>query len=100
METILLVDGENFKGKMRSVFKDSDKDKPIWHKYNFRGLLDKVLDGIKIDRKIFCHPVLPPFVHAPARSTQLQNPDSQGASSEAAVPQSVALIFLYSLRAP
>jgi len=53
MQTILLIDGENIKGKIRSVFKDADKEKPIWHEYDFRGLLDKVLDGIRIDRKVF-----------------------------------------------
>ena len=53
MQTILLIDGENIKGKVRSVFKDADKGRPVWHEYDFRGLLDKVLDGTKIDRKIF-----------------------------------------------
>lgn len=53
METILLVDGENFKGKIKAVFKNVGKGRPIWHKYDFKGLLGRVLDGIKIDRKIF-----------------------------------------------
>ena len=53
METILLIDGENFKGKIRAVFKESGKDKPTWHEYDFKGLLDKVLKDIKIDQKIF-----------------------------------------------
>lgn len=53
METILLVDGENIKGKIKDVFKELKKDRPVWHEYNFKGLFDKVLDGIKIGRKIF-----------------------------------------------
>ncbi|MEI6659882.1 MAG: NYN domain-containing protein [bacterium] len=53
MDTILLIDGENFKGKIKSVFKDAQKGKPAWHKYDFKGLLGKVLDGIKIDQKVF-----------------------------------------------
>lgn len=53
MQTVLLVDGENFKGKIKSVFKNAGKEKPAWHEYNFKGLLDKVLEGIKIDRKVF-----------------------------------------------
>jgi len=53
MQTILLVDGENIKGKIRSVFKDASKGKPAWHEYDFRGLLDKVLEGIKRDREVF-----------------------------------------------
>lgn len=53
MVTVLFIDGENFKGKIRSVFKDAGEKKPVWHEYNFRGLLDKVLEGIEIDRRIF-----------------------------------------------
>ncbi|HQU08010.1 MAG: hypothetical protein B7X04_03270 [Parcubacteria group bacterium 21-54-25] len=53
METILLIDGENFKGKMKSVFKDAGKKRPVWYEYDFKGLLDKVLDGLLIDRRIF-----------------------------------------------
>jgi len=53
METFLLIDGENFKGKIRSVFKDAGKNRPTWHEYNFKGLLDKVFNGLKIPRKIF-----------------------------------------------
>lgn len=53
METILLVDGENFKGKIKSIFKAAGKARPVWYEYDFRGLLDKVLDGLIIDRKVF-----------------------------------------------
>lgn len=53
MARVLFIDGENFKGKVRSVFKDAGKEKPVWHEYNFKGLLDKVLEGVEIDRRIF-----------------------------------------------
>jgi uncharacterized LabA/DUF88 family protein len=53
MNTILLIDGENFKGKIKSVFNKAGKDRPIWHEYDFTALLDKVLDGLVINRKIF-----------------------------------------------
>lgn len=53
METFLLIDGENFKGKIRAVFKDAGKGKPVWHEYNFKSLLDRVLDGLEVQRKIF-----------------------------------------------
>lgn len=53
METILLIDGENFKGKMKSIFKEEGKKRPVWHEYDFKGLLDKVLKGLLIDRKVF-----------------------------------------------
>lgn len=53
METILLIDGENFKGKMKSVFYTVRKDRPLWHEYDFKGLFEKVLSGYKIQRKVF-----------------------------------------------
>lgn len=53
MHTVLLIDGENFKGKIKSVFAEAGVSRPAWHQYNFQGLLNKALDGIIIDRKIF-----------------------------------------------
>jgi len=53
MGTILLIDGENFKGKMKSIFKEAGKERPVWHEYDFKSLLDKVLEGIPVDRKVF-----------------------------------------------
>jgi uncharacterized LabA/DUF88 family protein len=53
MATVLFIDGENFKGKIKSVFYDAKKEKPIWHEYNFKGLLDKVLKDIPIAHKVF-----------------------------------------------
>jgi len=53
METVLLIDGENFKGKIKGIFRDAGKNKVIWHEFDFKNLLDKVLMGIKTDRKIF-----------------------------------------------
>jgi uncharacterized LabA/DUF88 family protein len=53
MSTILLIDGENFKGKIKAVFLKENKEKPLWHEYNFKGLFDKVLQGIAVDKKIF-----------------------------------------------
>ena len=53
METILLIDGENFKGKIKAVFKEVEKKRPGWHEYDFKGLLDKVLAGTGVKRKVF-----------------------------------------------
>lgn len=53
MKRILLVDGENFKGKIKQVFKEAEKIRPDWHHYDFRGLLDKVLTGMTFDRQVF-----------------------------------------------
>lgn len=53
MATFLFIDGENFKGKMRFVFREANRGKPVWHEYDFKGLLDKVLTGIVLDQKVF-----------------------------------------------
>ena len=53
MKNILFIDGENFKGKIKDVFQTSEKTKPVWHEYNFVGLLNKVLNGIDFDKRIF-----------------------------------------------
>ncbi len=53
MQTALLIDGENFKGKIKTIFKETDKERPVWYEYDFKGLLDKVLKGLQIDRKVF-----------------------------------------------
>ncbi len=53
MRTILLIDGENFKAKIKSVIFDSKNIKPVWYRYDFKGLFDKVLEGITIDQTFF-----------------------------------------------
>lgn len=53
MDTTLLIDGENIKGKIKDVFKELGKKKPTWHEYDFKGLFDKILEGTNINRKVF-----------------------------------------------
>jgi uncharacterized LabA/DUF88 family protein len=53
METFLLIDGENLKGKIKTVFKETGKKKPVWHTYDFNGLFNKVLTGTHVNRKVF-----------------------------------------------
>lgn len=53
METVLLIDGENFKGKIKSIYKDAGEERPVWYEYDFKGLLDKVLKDLPINRKVF-----------------------------------------------
>lgn len=53
METFLLIDGENLKGKIKQVFKATGKARPIWHHYDFNGLFNKVLTGTSVNKKIF-----------------------------------------------
>lgn len=51
MKTVLLIDGENFKNYLK--FSLEQKDDVVWHKYDFRGLFNLVLDGYDIDQIIF-----------------------------------------------
>lgn len=53
METVFLIDGENLKGKIKAVFKEAKKDRPVWHEYDFKALFAKALSGIVIDRSAF-----------------------------------------------
>lgn len=50
---VLVIDGENFKGKVEAIFKDSEKEISKWHEYDFKGLFEKVLAGISLERKVF-----------------------------------------------
>lgn len=52
MITVLLIDGENLKGKMKAVLQNKD-ERILWHQYDFRGLFEKVLKGIAVDRSVF-----------------------------------------------
>lgn len=52
-KAFLLIDGENLKGKIRSVFQEIKAGKLVWNEYDFKGLFEKVLGGIAIERKIF-----------------------------------------------
>ena len=52
MDSILLIDGENFKNYVKYSL-DEGKRGIVWHKFDFKGLFDLVLDGYKIDRVIF-----------------------------------------------
>lgn len=53
MESILFIDGRNFISKIESIFNSNNKKVVDLSIYNFAGLFDKVLSGIKIDKKIF-----------------------------------------------
>lgn len=71
METILLIDGENIKGKINDVFKEAKKNKPVWHEYDFKGLFDRALDGIDINRKIFYFARIKEHKNSKEKSKQL-----------------------------
>lgn len=53
MKRILLIDGENFKGKIKSVLKIEGVNDLVWSNYDFKRLLDKVLEGIEINETYF-----------------------------------------------
>jgi len=49
MKRILLIDGENLKGKIRAVFDIQKESEFVWHNYNFKGLFEKIFEGVEID---------------------------------------------------
>ncbi|MDD2913546.1 MAG: NYN domain-containing protein [Candidatus Pacebacteria bacterium] len=55
MKTIIFIDGRNFISKINSILNSTGKkEKEVdFSIYNFSGLLDKVLSGVDIDRKLF-----------------------------------------------
>lgn len=53
MKTILFIDGRNFLDKISAVFHGKGQKEVDFSIYNFKGLIDKVLLGIKIDNVIF-----------------------------------------------
>jgi len=53
MKTILFIDGRNFISKIDSILNPKKEKEVDFSIYNFAGLLNKVLSGISIDRKIF-----------------------------------------------
>lgn len=53
MKTLVLVDGENFKGKIKQVFKNLGVEKPCWHDYDFLGLFKTILPEIFPDQITF-----------------------------------------------
>jgi uncharacterized LabA/DUF88 family protein len=68
---VLLIDGENFKGKVEAVFKDAKKERPKWHEYDFKGLFEKVLVGISIERKVFYFAKIKEHITTLKKSRQL-----------------------------
>ncbi len=50
MKTVLLIDGENFKGKARDAL---SKKNIAWNEFNFKGLFDLVLEDYKVEKVIF-----------------------------------------------
>jgi len=53
MKTILFIDGRNFIDKINSTLNPNGEEDIDFSIYNFKGLIDKVLTKINIDRKIF-----------------------------------------------
>lgn len=72
MSTVLWIDGENFKGKIRSVFEKENKvNDLIWNKYNFKGLFDSALSGYSLDKTIFYFAKLKSHSETKDKSEQL-----------------------------
>ncbi|KPJ55069.1 hypothetical protein AMJ47_02175 [Parcubacteria bacterium DG_72] len=53
MKTILFIDGRNFISEINSILNPNREKDINFFVYNFKGIIDKVLIDIDIDRKIF-----------------------------------------------
>ncbi len=53
MNSVLLIDGQNFKSKIKTALKEEKQAIPEWHEFNFRLLLEKALQGIKLESSVF-----------------------------------------------
>lgn len=56
---------------MRSVFKEAGKAKPVWHEYDFKGLLDKALTNIELNRKVFYFARIKEHIDSKEKSREL-----------------------------
>lgn len=52
MNTILLIDGENFRNSIKYSVSDNKRD-IAWSRFDFKGLFDLVLDGYDINKVVF-----------------------------------------------
>jgi len=71
MKSVLFIDGENFKGKIKSALKNLEEPGLEWHAYDFAGLFNKILQGAKIDEKIFYFAKLKEHPETKEKSRQL-----------------------------
>src|SRR3989344_1679914 len=71
MSTILFIDGENFIKKIKTVLESTGKNMPQFHLYNFKGLFNKVLKDIKIDKQVFYFARLKEHANTKEKSKQL-----------------------------
>jgi uncharacterized LabA/DUF88 family protein len=71
VDTVLLVDGENFKRKIDAVFRIHGQERPQWHRYEFRTLLNSALEGVVVDRIIFYFARIKEHPHTREKSRQL-----------------------------
>ena len=71
MRTFLLIDSENFKKKIESVFRDAGRPKRDFGKYNFRKLLDGAIKDISIERALFYISRVKMDVRTPDKSREL-----------------------------
>jgi len=71
MQNSVFIDGENFRKSISFVFQSVGKPNPIWHTYDFSGLLNKVLAGTDINQIIFYFAKLEMHPETQEKSKQL-----------------------------
>lgn len=71
MATLLLVDGENFKAKIKAAYRLAGLERPAWHEYDFAGLFAHVLRGTTLAKARFYFGKLRFDPDSPQKSAQL-----------------------------
>lgn len=51
MRAVLYVDGNNFLGKLREVFREEHVTEPLWDRYDFESLFKQILGNLNLDEK-------------------------------------------------
>jgi uncharacterized LabA/DUF88 family protein len=70
METVVFIDFENLKGKIKEVFRSSNKKPPSWREYDFPCLIKKALKDEEPQRKNLYHAQLK--VHPDTKEKSLE----------------------------
>lgn len=73
MQNILFVDGRNFIGKIKDIlnFENSRGNQIDFSVFDFAGLFDRVLQGIKIDKKVFYFGKIEKYMETEKKSLEL-----------------------------
>lgn len=71
MSKTLFIDGENFLKKLEEVFRENKIKVSDWRKFDFNGLFNKVLEGVRLNKRIFYFAKLVSHLETEKKSKEL-----------------------------